>query len=190
MEAVYIATPHPMHADWALKAAKAGKHILCEKPLTMNHPDSARVVDAARRNRVFLMEAFMYRCHPQTARLVELIRKKCVGEVRLIQASFCFEAPVDVHHRLFNPRLGGGGILDIGCYPVSMARLIAGAVLGKPFAEPLEVKGTAVIGSKAGWMKSPSLLSSSPAASWRSFPAPSGSTGGNPGLKSTGLREA
>ncbi len=149
VEAVYIAPPHPLHAEWAIKSAEAGKHILCEKPLTMNYRDSIRVVEAARRNRVFLMEAFMYRCHPQTARLVELIRKKIVGEVRLVQAAFCFEAPVDVRHRLFNPRLGGGGILDIGCYPVSMARLVAGAALGKPFAEPLEVKGAAVIGARS-----------------------------------------
>ncbi|HTC20433.1 MAG TPA: oxidoreductase, partial [bacterium] len=101
------------------------------------------------RNRVFLMEAFMYRCHPQTAKLVELIRKKIIGEVRLIQAAFCYEAPVDIKNRLFNPRLGGGGILDVGCYPVSMSRLIAGAALGRPFAEPLEVKGIAVIGRKS-----------------------------------------
>ncbi len=149
VEAVYIATPHPMHAEWALKAAKAGKHVLCEKPLTMNYRDTVRVVQAARRHRVFLMEAFMYRCHPQTAKLLELIRKKVIGEVRLIQAAFCFDAPVDLKHRLFNRRLGGGGILDIGCYPVSMTRLIAGASLGKPFAEPLEVKGTAVMGSRS-----------------------------------------
>jgi predicted dehydrogenase len=149
VEAVYIATPHPMHAEWAIKAAKAGKHILCEKPLTMNYQDSRAVVQTAHRNRVFLMEAFMYRCHPQTAKLVELIRQKIIGEVRLIQAAFCYETPVDVKHRLFNTRLGGGGILDVGCYPVSMARLIAGTALGKPFAEPLEVKGTAVIGPKS-----------------------------------------
>jgi predicted dehydrogenase len=149
VEALYIAPPHPMHAEWALKAAKAGKHILCEKPLTMDYKDSLAVVEAARRNRVFLMEAFMYRCHPQTAKLVELIREKTIGEVRLIQAAFCYEAPVDIKNRLFNPRLGGGGILDVGCYPVSMSRLIAGAARGLPFAEPVEIKGTAVIGRKS-----------------------------------------
>ena len=180
VEAVYIAPPHPLHAEWTLKAAKAGKHILCEKPLTMNHRDGVRVVEAARKNRVFLMEAFMYRCHPQTAKLVELIRKKVIGDVRLIQAAFCFEAPVDVQHRLFNPRLGGGGILDIGCYPVSVARLVAGAALGKPFAEPLEVKGTAVIGAKSRVDEIALASLSSRAVSWRSFPALSVSTGGNP----------
>ena len=149
VEAVYISTPHPLHAEWAIRAAQARKHILCEKPLTMEYPDDVKVVQAAHQNGVFLMEAFMYRCHPQTAKLVELIRKKTIGGVRLIQASFCFEAPVDLKNRLFNRKLGGGGILDIGCYPVSMARLLAGAALGKPFVEPLEVKGTAVMGVKS-----------------------------------------
>ena len=149
VEAVYIAPPHPFHLKWAVKAAEAGKHILCEKPLTMNYPDTVKVVEAARRNRVFLMEAFMYRCHPQTAKLAELVRKKAVGELRLIQAVFCFDNNVELEHRLFNRRLGGGGILDIGCYPVSMARLLAGAAKGLPFAEPLEVKGTAWVGKKS-----------------------------------------
>lgn len=149
VEAVYIAPPHPFHAQWAVRAARAGKHILCEKPLTMDYPDAVKVVEAARKNGVFLMEAFMYRCHPQTAKLVELIHKKIIGDVRLIQASFCFDKPLDLKHRLFNRKLGGGGILDIGCYPISMSRLLAGAALGKPFVEPLEVKGTAVVGKKS-----------------------------------------
>ncbi len=149
VEAVYIAPPHPFHAKWAIRAAQAGKHILCEKPLTMDYPDAAKVVQAAQRHRVFLMEAFMYRPHPQTAKVVELIRKKAIGEVRMIQAAFCFDKLLDPRHRLFNRKLGGGGILDIGCYPVSMARLLAGAALGKPFVEPLEVKGTAVMGRRS-----------------------------------------
>ncbi|MDH7571262.1 MAG: Gfo/Idh/MocA family oxidoreductase, partial [Armatimonadota bacterium] len=90
VEAVYIAVPHPFHAEWAIKAADAGKHILCEKPLTLNYPEAMAVVEAAVRNDVFLMEAFMYRCTPQTAKLVELIREKAIGEVRLIQANFAF----------------------------------------------------------------------------------------------------
>ena len=149
VEAVYIAPPHPYHAQWAIAAANAGKHILCEKPLTMDYPDAVKVVQATRHKRVFLMEAFMYRCHPQTAKLVELIRKKAIGEIRLIQASFCFDKPLDLKHRLFNRSLGGGAILDIGCYPVSISRLLAGAALGLPFAEPLEVKGTAIVGQKS-----------------------------------------
>jgi predicted dehydrogenase len=141
VQAVYIAAPHPFHAEWCIKAAEAGKHILCEKPLTLNHAEALTVIGAARRHNVFLMEAFMYRCHPQTHKLVELIREKAIGEVRIIQASFGFHREFDPNQRLFSNKLGGGGILDVGCYPVSMSRLIAGVAIGQPFAEPTEVKG-------------------------------------------------
>jgi predicted dehydrogenase len=143
VQAVYIATPHPMHAEWCIKAAQAGKHILCEKPLTLNHAEALTVIDAARRHNVFLLEAFMYRCHPQTLKLVELLREKAIGEVRLIQASFGFHREFNPNQRLFSNELGGGGILDVGCYPVSMSRLIAGVATGQPFAEPIEVTGCA-----------------------------------------------
>lgn len=141
VQAVYISTPHPYHAEWAIKAARAGKHILCEKPLTLNHGQAMAVVEAAREHDVFLMEAFMYRCHPQTAKLVELLRSGLIGEVRMIQANFSFHAEFSPESRLFNNRLGGGGILDVGCYPISMARLVAGTATGGTVAEPLEVKG-------------------------------------------------
>jgi aryl-alcohol dehydrogenase-like predicted oxidoreductase len=88
----------------------------------------------------------MYRCHPQTAKLVELVRSKVVGEVRVIEARFAFAAGFDPESRLFKNALAGGGILDVGCYPVSMARLVAGAALGKDFADPVEVKGVAHLG--------------------------------------------
>lgn len=146
VQAIYISTPHPFHAEWAVKAAEAGKHILCEKPLGINHAEAMAVVEAAQLNDVFLMEAFMYRCHPQTARLVELLREKVVGEVRLIQANFSFQTGFNPEGRLLNNNLAGGGILDVGCYCVSMARLIAGVATGKDFAEPIEVKGCAQIG--------------------------------------------
>ena len=115
VQAVYIATPHPVHAEWATRAADAGKHVLCEKPIGLNHAEAMAIVEAAHRNNVFLMEAFMYRCHSQTARLVELIRDKAIGEVRVIQATFSFCCPFDAEARLFSNALGGGGILDVGC---------------------------------------------------------------------------
>jgi predicted dehydrogenase len=139
---VYIGTPHDSHVELCLRAAQAGKHILCEKPLALSHADAARAVAAARQHQVFLMEAFMYRCHPQTAKLAELVRDRAVGELRLISAVFCFNRPVDPQLRLYNRALGGGAILDIGCYPVSIARLVAGAAAGKAFAEPVEFHGT------------------------------------------------
>ena len=146
VQAVYISTPHPMHAEWAVKAAEAGKHILCEKPLTLNFPQAMAVVEAARRSDVFLMEAFMYRCHPQTAKLLEIIKQGLIGEVRVIQATFSFNAGYNLESRLLKNELGGGGIMDVGCYCTSMSRLIAGAAAGMDFAEPIEVKGSGRVG--------------------------------------------
>ncbi len=146
VQAVYIATPHPFHAEWAIRAARAGKHVLVEKPAGINHVQLTAMIEAAIENGVFLMEAFMYRCHPQTARLVELIRDKAIGEVRIIESAFSFNADPDERSRLLANELAGGAILDIGCYPLSVSRLIAGAAAGKDFAEPIEVKGTAHLG--------------------------------------------
>ena len=146
VDAVYISTPHPMHAEWAVKAADAGKHILCEKPLALNYSEAMAIVEAARRNDVFLMEAFMYRCHPQTAKIVELVKSGAVGDVRLIQATFSFRGWFNPKGRLFAPELAGGGIMDVGCYCCSMSRLVAGAALGKPFVDPIDVKGMGHIG--------------------------------------------
>lgn len=150
VEAVYIGTPHPWHAEWALQAARAGKHILCEKPLTMNAADTAGVLAAAKAHDVLLMEAFMYRFHPQTRKIIELVREGALGELRLIRASFNLVMSFDPQHRMFNKALGGGAILDLGCYPVSYARHIAGAVQGRDFAEPLEFHGTGRLHPVAG----------------------------------------
>jgi predicted dehydrogenase len=146
VRAVYIATPHPQHAEWAAHAARAGRHVLCEKPLTVNYAQAAEVVEIARSARVLLMEAFMYRCHPQTARLVELLRQEIIGEVRVIEARFSYASAFNPESRTFSNELAGGGILDVGCYPVSLARLIAGAARGADFADPLEVKGAGHLG--------------------------------------------
>jgi len=146
VDAVYIATPHPLHLEWALKAADAGKHILCEKPLTLNYPEAQRVVEAANRNGVALLEAFMYRCHPQTARIAQIVSDGTLGRVKAIEATFSFQAGADPSSRLFNLELGGGGILDVGCYVASFVRLVAGAATGKAFAEPQEVKALGVLG--------------------------------------------
>jgi len=149
VEAVYIATPHPMHAQWAIRAAEAGKHILCEKPLALNHAEAMAIVEAAKEHDVFLMEAFMYRCHPQTARVVDMIRDGAIGNVRTIQATFSFDAGSNPESRLLRQDLGGGGILDVGCYCTSMARLIAGVALGKDFADPIELKAVGHIGEES-----------------------------------------
>lgn len=150
VEVVYIAVPHPLHREWAVKAAQAGKHILVEKPIGMNAAEAQVMIDAAKRHDVFLMEGFMYRCHPQTARLVELIRQRVIGEVRVIQAVFSFQAGYDPAGRIYNKELGGGGILDVGCYCASIARLVAGVAAGGDFAEPEVVAGVAQIGEATG----------------------------------------
>lgn len=139
VQAVYVATPHPQHAKWAIAAAEAGKHVLLEKPSGVNQYDWQAVADAAQQAGVFLMEAFMYRCHPQTAKLVELLRDKTIGDVRVIQATFSFHAGYNPNSRAFSNELAGGGILDVGCYTTSMARLVAGAADGAS-ANPIEVK--------------------------------------------------
>jgi predicted dehydrogenase/aryl-alcohol dehydrogenase-like predicted oxidoreductase len=148
VQAVYIATPHPSHALWAIRAAEAKKHVLVEKPIGLNHAEAMAVIEAAIANDVFLMEAFMYRCHPQTAKIVELIRSGAIGEVRVIQAAFSFHwpKPWNATSRITRNALGGGGILDVGCYPVSMSRLIAGVAMGGEFADPIEVKASGHVG--------------------------------------------
>lgn len=136
VQVVYIGTPHPSHAEWAIKAAEAGKHVLCEKPMTLRLADTERVIAAAKRHNVLLMEAFMYRFHPQTRKVAALVREGAIGEVRLIRASFNVTCSFNPEHRMFKKSLGGGAILDLGCYPVSYARHIVGAIHGRDFVEP------------------------------------------------------
>lgn len=143
VQAVYIATPHPWHVEWIARAAEAGKHVLCEKPLGLNHAEAMVAEAACRAHGVVLMEAFMYRCHPQTAKIVELVRSGAIGAVHAVQATFSFDAGFNAEHRLWSNALGGGGILDVGCYPVSFARLIAGAAAGQAFLDPVQVSGAA-----------------------------------------------
>jgi predicted dehydrogenase len=150
VRAVYISTPHPFHAEWCIKAARAKKHILCEKPLTLNHSEALTVVKAVRENGVFLMEGFMYRCHPQTAKLLELIRAGAIGQVGLIKATFGFNGGFRPEHRLYNNELGGGAILDVGCYTMSISRLVAGAALDLPFANPVQLNGFAQLHPETG----------------------------------------
>jgi predicted dehydrogenase len=144
VDAVYIATPHPMHQEWAIRCAEAGKAVLCEKPAGMNRAELTEMLAVAKANGVFFMEAFMYRCHPQTLLLRETLRQDLIGPVRMIHATFSYPAPdYNPRERRYARELGGGSILDVGCYGVSMSRLIAGEIAGRRFAEPLDVKGFA-----------------------------------------------
>ena len=151
VDAVYISLPNHLHLEWTVKAADAGKHVLCEKPLTLNHAQAVELISAVRQRNVFMMEAFMYRCHPQTRKVVDLVRDGAIGDVRVIQAHFGYNMGGRGGNPYENIRLrnevGGGGIMDVGCYAVSAVRLIAGAALGQEApAEPDTVTGVAHIG--------------------------------------------
>src|SRR5215467_6900075 len=146
VEAVYVATPHPFHEKMALAAIAAGKPVLCEKPLAMDAAASEKVIEAARKKGVFLMEGYMYRCHPLMKQLIAQLQAGVIGNIRHVRADFAFRVPRDPEGRLFARSLGGGGILDVGGYVVSFARLMAGLVEGKPFAEPTKLTAAGVIG--------------------------------------------
>ncbi|MCW1918808.1 aldo/keto reductase [Rhodobacter sp. KR11] len=145
VDAVYISTPHPWHAELSIAALRAGKHVLCEKPAGMNSAEVVAVCEVAAQEGRFFMEAFMYRCHPQIARVLEIIASGEIGTPRHIRTQFGFNAPYRAGSRLYEMGLGGGGILDVGGYPVSLARLIAGAAEGKGFANPTVVRGHGVL---------------------------------------------
>ena len=125
VEVVYIPLPNSLHVEWSVRALEAGKHVLCEKPLSRRTADVERAFDAAEREGLVLMEAFMYRHHPQTSRLIELIDQGSIGRLRLVRAEFSFAAHDAANIRL-SAALDGGALMDVGCYCVSGARLIAG----------------------------------------------------------------
>jgi predicted dehydrogenase len=146
VEAVYIATPHPAHERQALACIEAGRHVLCEKPITVDLAGTERVIAAARRAHVFLMEAYMYRCHPLLREVLTRLSDGIIGRLCHLSADFGFRQGGDRVGRLFDPALGGGGILDVGGYPVSFARLVAGRVENAPFAEPVGLHGSGIVG--------------------------------------------
>jgi predicted dehydrogenase len=137
IDAIYISTPHTLHAEWTIKAAGKGKHVLCEKPGAVNYKEGQQVIDAVNAAGVFYMEGFMYRCHPQIPKLIELIKNKTIGDIISIESSFGFDMGKTIpEHRLFSKDLAGGAILDVGLYPISFSRLIAGAASGEKFLDP------------------------------------------------------
>ena len=143
IDAIYIATPHSSHFEYSLQAIKNNKHVLCEKPITMNHIESMVLFGLARDFGVFLMEAYMYRTHPQTFNILKNIESlRGTNEKVEINSSFGFHAEIPKDHRLRNPMLGGGAIMDVGCYPLSMSKLLAGHILNKPYADPISIKAS------------------------------------------------
>jgi predicted dehydrogenase len=138
VDVVYIATPHPLHCENSLLCLNAGKHVLCEKPFAMHAHEAELMIDSARAKKLFLMEAMWTRFIPLIVELRKILAQKIIGEVRMLQADFCFQAPFNPTGRLFNPALGGGALLDIGVYPISLASMI--------FGPPERLTGMAHIG--------------------------------------------
>jgi D-xylose 1-dehydrogenase (NADP+, D-xylono-1,5-lactone-forming) len=125
IDAVYISLPNTLHCEWSIKALEAGKHVLCEKPLS-RHPDEVvAAFDAADRAGRFLSEAFMWRHNPQTARLKELVEQGAIGELRLVRSTFSYSLYDESNIRL-QPEVEGGGLMDVGCYNVSGSRFLGG----------------------------------------------------------------
>jgi len=126
VDVVYIATPHHMHAEWTIKCAEAGKGILCEKPFTLNAKEAEEALAAVDKAGVFFMEAFMYRCSPQMLLVRDLISEGAIGEVVQVNAEFGYGAGEEWDHFKANAEFGGGGLMDVGCYCVSFARMCFG----------------------------------------------------------------
>lgn len=135
VDAVYNALPNAMHKHWTLKALAAGKHVLCEKPLAMDHAEAVEMFDAAARAERVLIEAFMYRCNPQTHAVVAAIRAGAIGQVKLVRTTFCYRTQKIAGNVRFDKSLGGGALMDIGCYCVDFSRLILGS-------EPTTIRAT------------------------------------------------
>ena len=138
VDIIYIATPHNSHYELSIQCLNAGKAVLCEKPAAINSQQFAKVQKLAIEKNLFFMDAFWARFHPHIKKVMELVEQNTIGEVMLIQADFGFKVEFDPNHRLFNPVLGGGTILDIGIYPAFLALLLLGY--------PNEVKASAVKG--------------------------------------------
>jgi predicted dehydrogenase len=136
VEAIYISLPNSMHVEWSIRALEAGRHVLCEKPLSARPAEVERAFDTAERSGRLLMEAFMWRHNPQTGRLLTLLGEGAIGRLAMVRASFGFHLsdPADVRMR---SDLEGGSLMDVGCYCVSAMRLLCG--------EPLRVSGEQVI---------------------------------------------
>lgn len=145
VDAIYIPLPNTMHAEWAIRAAEAGKAVLCEKPLATSAEDARRIISAFERSQTPLMEGFMYRFHPQNVRVLELIAQGAIGEVREVRAhlSVNFYDSADPSNIRFHRDLGGGVLLDMGCYTANVSRTIIGS-------EPISVSAEWDVDPRAG----------------------------------------
>lgn len=153
VDAVYIATPHSVHHENALLALQAGKAVLCEKPFTLNAKQAQEVISFAREKKLMLMEAMWTRFLPVMVRLRRMLAEGVIGEPRLLTADFGFNAESDTNSRIFSPTLGGGALLDVGVYPLSLSSMV--------FGKPAKALGLARIG-RSGVDKTEGIILSHP----------------------------
>jgi predicted dehydrogenase len=123
VDAVYIPLPNAQHMEWTIRALRAGKHVLCEKPLGLTANETRQMFDASEQSGVLLMEAFMYRFHPQIAWAREQVAAGRIGPVRLIRSAFVFDIRSNPENIRLSAPLGGGSLMDVGCYPLSLCRV-------------------------------------------------------------------
>ncbi|MDQ0058596.1 Gfo/Idh/MocA family protein [Paenibacillus harenae] len=126
IDVIYIPLPNHLHREWTIRAAEAGKHILCEKPLALNRKEAAEMAEACAKAGVLLSEAFMYRYHPRYEMIKDIIASGQIGEVRAIRSAFTFNNAGDKKNVRYRKDWGGGSIYDVGCYPINAARLLLG----------------------------------------------------------------
>jgi len=127
VQAVYVSLPNSMHHEWTIRALRAGKHVLCEKPFAVNAAQAEEMFDVARRSGRVLVEAFMYLSHPQTQSILDTVARGDIGQVKIIRTSFCYRTTRIQGNIRFSPELAGGAMMDVGCYCLSFCRLVAGA---------------------------------------------------------------
>jgi predicted dehydrogenase len=139
VDVIYVSTPHSLHKANTLLCLEAGKAVLCEKPFAINAAEATAMINLARQKGLFLMEAMWTRFLPSVIKVRQLIADGAIGEVRMLMADLGFRAEFDPKHRLFDPALGGGALLDVGIYPVSFASMILGA--------PVQVTSLAHLGA-------------------------------------------
>ena len=139
VDVVYVGTPHNLHRENALLCLNAGKAVLCEKPFTINAAEAQEIIETARRKRLFLMEAMWTRFIPAMQKICQMLADGVIGDPRMVMVEFGFRPPFDPKGRLFDPELGGGALLDLGIYPITLAWLV--------FGPPTDIISTASIGS-------------------------------------------
>jgi len=139
VDIIYIATPHPMHKNETISSLEGGKAVLCEKPFAMNSSEVGQMVECARKNKLFLMEAMWMYFFPAMSKVRELAAGGAIGEVRLVQVNFCTRREWEPESRFLNPQLGGGALLDVGVYNIALTQMIYGR-------EPKRISSLAHIG--------------------------------------------